>query len=65
MPCFIEEDTQDKGKLYKPVTKVPALNDLKPAATFKQEAKDAKDKALQKKEKKKSNLELFKEELRA
>jgi len=63
-----KEDTKEKGKLYKPTSKLAAL-----AETFstkpKKEAKDVKEskesKTPKRTEKRKSNLELFKEELRA
>jgi hypothetical protein len=59
-----EEDTKDKGKLYKPVSKLTATesSSAKPKLL---ETKESKDKNLLKKDKKKSNLEMFKEELRA
>jgi hypothetical protein len=65
---FSEEDTKEKGKLYKPTSKLAAL-----AETFstkpKKEVKDVKEskesKTPKRTEKRKSNLELFKEELRA
>lgn len=60
-----KEDTKDKGKLYKPVSKMAATESSqgKPKLL---ETKESKDKnLLLKKDKKKSNLEMFKEELRA
>lgn len=68
----LEEDNRDKGKLYKPQVKheeknVDKLNDLvkfpsSPSANASK--KDASGKKIKTQEKKKSNLELFKEELR-
>lgn len=67
-----EEDNREKGKLYKPQTK----HDEKPADKIIEMAKivpqslnvskkeSAAKKASKAQEKKKSNLELFKEELR-
>lgn len=59
---FSEEDTKDKGKLYKPTSKLASLAE---SFSSKQKVKESKDKILRKSEKKKSNLEMFKEELRA
>ena len=59
---FTEEDTKDKGKLYKPMSKLASLAE---SFATKPKAKELKDKILRKSEKKKSNLEMFKEELRA
>lgn len=66
-----EEDNREKGKLYKPQTK---LDDKSPQVTDKNaeyakmlsndSKKDALKKGNKSQEKKKSNLELFKEELR-
>lgn len=67
-----EEDNRDKGKLYKPQAKheeknPEKLNDLvkfpsSPSANASK--KDAAGKKIKAQEKKKSNLESFKEELR-
>jgi len=57
-----KEDTKDKGKLYKPTSKLASLAE---SFSSKQKVKESKDKILRKSEKKKSNLEMFKEELRA
>ena len=69
---FAEEDTKDKGKLYKHTSKLASLAESfstkpgsKTSSTIKSEPKESKDKTLLKKDKKKSNLEMFKEELRA
>ena len=60
---FSEEDTKDKGKLYKPMSKLASLAE---SFASKPKVKESKDKILRKSgEKKKSNLEMFKEELRA
>ena len=62
-----EEDVKDKGKLYKPTSKLASLAESfssRSKANEAKETKESKDKSLQKKEKKKSNLEMFKEELR-
>lgn len=68
-----EEDSRDKGKLYKPQTKhedksvekmteyTKTLSSPAPGSTSK---KDISKKVPKAYEKKKSNLELFKEELR-
>lgn len=64
----LEEDAKDKGKLYKPTSKLASLVEsfsTKPKAKENKETKESKEKGLLKKEKKKSNLEMFKEELRA
>lgn len=74
--CFVcaEEDTRDKGKLYKPQSKISELVDSRSSAEQAQEyakllgSNERKLDRLGKKkkegEKKKSNLELFKEELK-
>nr|CAH0099607.1 unnamed protein product [Daphnia galeata] len=62
-----KEDAKDKGKLYKPTSKLASLAESfssRSKANETKETKESKDKSLQKKEKKKSNLEMFKEELR-
>lgn len=76
MSCFrfIEEDTREKGKLYKPQSKISELVDNRSSAEQAQEyarllgTNERKLDRLGKKkkegEKKKSNLELFKEELK-
>lgn len=71
---FIEEDTREKGKLYKPQSKISELVDNRSSAEQAQEyarllgTNERKLDRLGKKkkegEKKKSNLELFKEELK-
>ena len=67
---FTEEDAKDKGKLYKPTSKLAELaekfSSAEKAAQFKANAADRLDKPAKKKEKdkKKTNLELFKEELK-
>lgn len=61
------EDNREKGKLYKPSSKVDDKSATEKAQEFaKFLASDLKKDSLKKKsqEKKKSNLELFKEELR-
>lgn len=70
----IEEDTREKGKLYKPQSKISELVDSRSSAEQAQEyarllgSNERKLDRLGKKkkegEKKKSNLELFKEELK-
>lgn len=65
---FIEEDSKDKGKLYKPTSKLIGLSEplsTKPKTKEINDVKESKEKGILKKEKKKSNLEIFKEELRA
>lgn len=72
IPRSTEEDNREKGKLYKPQAKhddknVDKVNDLaKFQSTTSSNAskKDAAGKKNKTQEKKKSNLELFKEELR-
>lgn len=68
-----EEDNREKGKLYKPQTKheektIERLNDYgkmsSPSSVSKKDAAAALKKSNKIQEKKKSNLELFKEELR-
>lgn len=69
-----QEDTREKGKLYKPQSKLSELVDIRSSAEQAQEyakllgSNDRKNDRLGKKkkegEKKKSNLELFKEELK-
>jgi len=71
---LIEEDTREKGKLYKPQSKISELVDNRSTAEQAQEyarllgTNERKLDRLGKKkkegEKKKSNLELFKEELK-
>lgn len=71
---FAEEDTREKGKLYKPQSKISELLDTRSSAEQAQEyarllgTNERKMDRLGKKkkegEKKKSNLELFKEELK-
>lgn len=71
---MIEEDTREKGKLYKPQSKISELVDSRSSAEQAQEyarllgSNERKLDRLGKKkkegEKKKSNLELFKEELK-
>lgn len=71
---FTEEDTREKGKLYKPQSKISELVDNRSTAEQAQEyarllgSNERKLDRLGKKkkegEKKKSNLELFKEELK-
>lgn len=71
---FAEEDTREKGKLYKPQSKISELLDNRSSAEQAQEyarllgTNERKMDRLGKKkkegEKKKSNLELFKEELK-
>lgn len=70
---FTEEDNREKGKLYKPQTKhddkiTERLNDYakiaSPSSASKKDAVAALKKSNKIQEKKKSNLELFKEELR-
>lgn len=71
---LIEEDTREKGKLYKPQSKISELVDSRSSAEQAQEyarllgSNERKLDRLGKKkkegEKKKSNLELFKEELK-
>lgn len=71
---FAEEDTREKGKLYKPQSKLSELVDNRSSAEQAQEyarllgSNERKLDRLGKKkkegEKKKSNLELFKEELK-
>lgn len=58
-----KEDTSDKGKLYKPTSKLTLPESSSPK--LKTKSKESKDKNEKRKEKKKSNLEMFKEELRA
>ncbi|KAF2349465.1 hypothetical protein FHG87_019780 [Trinorchestia longiramus] len=64
------EDSKDKGKLYKPTSKLAELaekfSSAEKAAQFKANLADRPDKPGKKKEKdkKKTNLELFKEELK-
>lgn len=62
-----EEDNRDKGKLYKPSSKLDVEQEKANDYIKMMTAEGKKDLALNKKkaqEKKKSNLELFKEELR-
>lgn len=62
-----KEDAKDKGKLYKPTSKLASLAEsfsTRPKPNDTKDIKESKDKSLLKKEKKKSNLEMFKEELR-
>lgn len=62
----LEEDTKEKGKLYKPTSKLASLAETFSSKPKPKETKESsKDKGLLKKDKKKSNLEIFKEELRA
>lgn len=65
---FSEEDHRDKGKLYKPQTKLeerPLNSDKSTSSSSKKESSTSSSKKNPKaQEKKKSNLELFKEELR-
>jgi len=66
---FLEEDTREKGKLYKPTAKLDDKTTAEKAQEYARLlATDVKKDnfTLKKKsqEKKKSNLELFKEELR-
>ena len=64
---IIGEDTRDKGKLYKPISKLPDLNEKSPDKTqYAVNMSDRPEKPGKKKEKekRKSNLELFKEELK-
>lgn len=64
-----EEDSKDKGKLYKPTSKIDDKSTAEKAQEYakmlsgdpKRDSLNLKKKAQ---EKKKSNLELFKEELR-
>lgn len=71
--CISEEDTKEKGKLYKPTSKLAELaekfSSAEKAAQYANNRveKDKPEKPGKKKEKekkKKSNLELFKEELK-
>ncbi|XP_076053103.1 U2 snRNP-associated SURP motif-containing protein isoform X2 [Oratosquilla oratoria] len=66
-----KEDTKDKGKLYKPTSKLAELAEQFSSAekaaqysTVRSEKPDKPGKKTKEKEKKKSNLELFKEELK-
>lgn len=68
---FPEEDTREKGKLYKPQSRIAETTEKTTAAERAQEyAKLLSDKKPEKpskkkfNDKKKSNLELFKEELK-
>lgn len=66
---LLEEDSRDKGKLYKPTSKIDDKSSAEKAQEYakmlsgdqKRDSLNLKKKAQ---EKKKSNLELFKEELR-
>lgn len=68
IPLFLGEDNRDKGKLYKPTAKEEKSSAERAQDYAKLLASDSKaSNSSQKKkthEKKKSNLELFKEELR-
>lgn len=68
LDCFSEEDVRDKGKLYKPSSRLEAEHE-KANDYVKMVANESKKELLannkkKAQEKKKSNLELFKEELR-
>ena len=69
--CISEEDSKEKGKLYKPTSKLAELaekfSSAEKAAQYKHSTSSERpDKPGKKKEKdkKKTNLELFKEELK-
>lgn len=68
--CIIEEDTREKGKLYKPQSRLSSSQENLSSAERAQEyarllANDRKPERLgRKRTKDKSNLESFKEELR-
>jgi len=64
---FLEEDTREKGKLYKPTSRVNDSDQKGGSYSSSSRYSDSKpDRPGKKKEKekKKSNLELFKEELK-
>ena len=63
---ILEEDHREKGKLYKPTPKIGEAADKAQEYARMLAGENKKDAANKKKgqEKKKSNLELFKEELR-
>lgn len=65
---ILEEDTKDKGKLYKPQSRIPSseLNtSTERALSYAKLISDKKPERLgKKKQHTKSNLEAFKEELR-
>lgn len=66
---FSDEDTKDRGKLYKPQSRIELHSDKSTAEKAQEYARSLdrkQDRSGKKKEKekKKSNLELFKEELR-
>lgn len=71
-PGLTEEDNREKGKLYKPqakhedknTDKVSELAKFQSTTSSSVSKKDAASKKNKTQEKKKSNLELFKEELR-
>lgn len=68
---FVEEDTREKGKLYKPQSRIAETVEKSTAAERAQEyakllieKKPEKPNKKKSNDKKKSNLELFKEELK-
>lgn len=60
---FAEEDVKDKGKLYKPTSRFEIESKMPEQFFPEQERPDRLGKKKEK-EKKKSNLEIFKEELK-